>query len=128
MTKSNQHARSLLLIPKPNYRYFCPSSPNRTRLPTNDVASCSVSSVVKTRMGGVNLIGEEMEMEMGIRWRERKNVDVRLDVKVQVKGKGREEEKEDVTLTDTRGRNEKELEKKVEREKSVDEIWNGVWT
>ncbi|TGO47796.1 hypothetical protein BCON_0263g00070 [Botryotinia convoluta] len=115
MTKSDQYASSLLHNPKPKLWDFCPSL---TRRYTNDVDSTSVSSVHRTRIEGVELIGEEMEMEMAFRWREREKENVK-------EMERKKKQKENIKLTNTGERSKKQ--KKVEREKSIDEIWKGVW-
>ncbi|THV47005.1 hypothetical protein BGAL_0343g00120 [Botrytis galanthina] len=121
MTKSDQYASSLLHNPKPKLWDFCPSL---TRRYTNDVDLSSVSSVHRTRLGGVEFIGEEMEMEMAFRWKERGSGSGNGNVKEMERKE--KQKKENIKLTNTGERSKKE--KKVEREQSIDEIWKGVWT
>ncbi|TEY73040.1 hypothetical protein BOTCAL_0084g00190 [Botryotinia calthae] len=130
MTKSDQYARSLLHNAKPKPWDFCPSL---ARLHTNDVDLRSVSSVHRTRIKGVEVIGEEMEMEMALRWtergkeNERENENGREMERGEKKEKEKEKENTKVTNNNATGERSKK-QKKVEREKSVDEIWKGVWT
>ncbi|TGO21518.1 hypothetical protein BPAE_0215g00100 [Botrytis paeoniae] len=112
MTNSDQYASRLLHNPKPKLWDFCPSL---TRQYTNDVdlsSVSSVSSVHRMRIEGVDLISEEMEMEMAFRWKERGNENVK-EMEREEKQK-----KENIKLTNTGERR---------REKSIDEIWKGVW-
>lgn len=120
MPKSDQYAGSLLHNAKPKPWDFCPSL---TRLHTNDVDLSSVSSVHRTRTKGVELIGEEMEMEMAFRWKERG----KENENEEVKETEREERKENRKLTNNSTGERSKKQKKVEREKSIDEIWKGVW-
>lgn len=123
MTKSDQFASSLLHNPKPKLWDFCPSL---TRRYTNDVDLSSVSSVHRTRLEGVEFIGEEMEMEMAFRWKERGSGSGSGSGNVKEMERKEKQKKENIKLTNTGERSKKE--KKVEREQSIDEIWKGVWT